>query len=179
MQHITLICHDTGIPNMAKNSYWSIKGGPVRVWRETCGTVCVKGVALLRLVPTESWRVFASPVQTSGWLHRPPSGGWRQGLPLRLQVSHLPCLTLLIVSVYKVEHSHSYGCFVSEECLHLSSSVSLLSQCSLSGNYLRVEVVLQGCERIEVPLGWFWVDLGAVLLTSHSETKLAHSIWSL
>lgn len=37
--------------------------------------------------------------------------------PLSLQVSHLPRLIFLTVSVYKTEHSHSYDCFVSEKCV--------------------------------------------------------------
>lgn len=116
MQYIILLCHDTGIPNMAKHSYCQVLKAELWGFAERHVDQCVKAVALLRLLPTASWRVFASPMWSpQGDCIGLPLEVGDDACPVSLQLSHLSHLIFLTVWVYKTEHSHSYDCFVSEK----------------------------------------------------------------
>lgn len=120
MQYIILLCHDTGIPNMAKHSYCQVLKAELWGFAERHVEQCVEGVHswgwFLLHLEGASWRVFASPMQSpQGNCISLPLEVGDDTCPLSLQVSHLSHLIFLTVSVYKTEHSHSYDCFVSEK----------------------------------------------------------------
>lgn len=171
---------------MAKNSYCQVLRAELWGFEERrVEQRVLTGLCTLRLVPTESWGDILTSVckfnaEFSEWLQRSPCRGWRQclsteGYKITSFMSYFPdCFSL-----WDGARNHSYGCFLCRKCLHLSSGVSLHSQWSCTGNYIRVDVVLQSCERIQGPLGQVWVDLGAALLTSDSEEKLNFLNWHI